>query len=121
MTIGRWTPVIIWAGVILASTSLPGQAVPPGPPGIDKAGHFLVYALLGILAIRAALAGRGAPMRTIAMTLAAVGAFAAVDEWHQGFIPGRFPDVADWIADVAGATVGIGSTALFTLRRSVRS
>ena len=121
MTVGRWTPTVVWAVVILVSTSLPGTAVPGGPPGIDKAGHFLVYAVLGMLAIRAALSGGARPLKRIAMTAAAVSLFAAVDEWHQGFIPGRFPEATDWLADVAGGVAGIGTAATFTLRRSARS
>ena len=121
MRMGRWTPVVVWAAVILVSTSLPAAAVPGGPPGLDKAGHFLVYGVLGLLAIRAAIAEGAPPMKAIALTVAAVSVFAAVDEWHQRFVPGRFPDVADWAADVAGATAGIGTMAIFTLRRSARS
>lgn len=121
MTVGRWTPVIAWATTILIATSLPSQAVPSGPAGIDKAGHFGVYAVLGVLAMRAALTARMAPVKRIVIVVAAASAFAALDEWHQGFIPGRYPDVADWVADVAGVTVGVGSMALFTFRRSARS
>jgi len=121
MTIGRWVPVIVWACVILVSTSIPSVPVPPGPPGLDKVGHFVMYAVLGLLAIRATWTGRSS-VRSMALTLAGVAAFAAIDEWHQGFLPPRQPEVADWVADVAGATVGIGSmAALFTLRRSARS
>jgi len=121
MTIGRWAPVVVWAAVILISTSLPGQAVPPGPPGIDKAVHFGAYAVLGVLGVHAAAGMRTAPVRTIVMVLLTTAAFAAIDEWHQGFIPGRYPDVADWVADVAGATIGVGTMALFTFRRPARS
>jgi VanZ family protein len=95
--------------------------MPPGSEGGDKIGHFAVYTVLGLLAVRAAMAHGGSWGRTVLLTLVAIAGFAALDEWHQGFIPGRFPDIADWVADVAGATVGVGSTALFTLRRSARS
>ena len=117
----RWAPVVAWATVILLSTSIPGPALPPGPPGSDKLGHFVMYAILGLLAIRAALAHQRGAARSAVLTLAAIGVFAAIDEWHQGLVPGRVPDVADWVADMAGATLGAGSTAFFTLRRSARS
>ena len=117
----RWGLVVAWAAVILLSTSIPGPALPPGPAGSDKLGHFVMYAVLGVLAIRAALAHGQRQGRTMAITLVAIAAFAAIDEWHQGLVPGRLPDVADWVADVAGATVGAGSAAIFTLRRSARS
>ena len=32
--------------------------------------------------------------------------FAAVDEYHQGWIPGRDPDWRDWIADTLGIACG---------------
>lgn len=117
----RWAPVVAWAAVILLATSIPGPALPPAPQGGDKLGHFAVYAILGLLAIRAAMAHGESWGRTMLLTLAGIAAFAALDEWHQGFIPGRFPDLADFVADVAGATVGAGSALLFTLRRSARS
>ena len=121
MMLRRWGPVILWAAIILVSTSIPGPALPAGPTGSDKAGHFVMYAVLGALAIRAGLAEGRRPTPTLALTLAAIALFAAVDEWHQGFVPDRMPEVADWVADVAGATVGAASTALLTLRRSARS
>ena len=117
----RWGPAVVWAAVILLSTSIPGPTLPPGPAGADKIAHFLAYGILGLLALRAALAHGGSWGRTIALTLAGIAMFAAVDEWHQGLVPGRLPDVADWVADMAGATFGAGSTMYFTLRRSARS
>ena len=114
MTRVRWIPVVLWAAIILTGTSVP--SVPDaGPPGSDKLVHFGMYAVLGLLAMRAAWEGGGP--RTIVMTLAGVALFAAVDEWHQHFIPTRSADMADWVADVAGATVGIGSLAALKLRR----
>lgn len=88
---------------MLTATSIPNLAM-PGPSGTDKVGHFLMYCMFGFLLQRAA-----APMRaprTLGMVLAGVAVFAALDEWHQGFIPGRAADVADFVADVAGAATG---------------
>jgi VanZ family protein len=44
------------------------------------------------------------------------------DELHQSFVPGRTPDVHDWIADTWGAAVAIGvlSAVAFALRRRTR-
>jgi VanZ family protein len=111
----RWVPVAVWAGVILIGTSAP--ATPgAGVPGLDKVGHFGMYAVLGLLALRATRPTERLG-RTMAVTLGAIAVFAAVDEWHQRLIPTRSAEVADWIADVAGATVGIGSMAALKLRR----
>ncbi len=34
-------------------------------------------------------------------------AYAATDEIHQIFTPGRVPDVADWLADTIGGFVAV--------------
>ena len=111
----RWIPVALWAGVILTGTSVPG--VPePGVPGLDKVAHFAMYAVLGLLTARAIRGGVARP-RAFLVALAAIAVFAAVDEWHQRLIPSRSAEVADWFADVSGATVGVGSFAAFKFRR----
>lgn len=33
--------------------------------------------------------------------------YAASDEYHQGFVPGRNADVMDWAADIVGLSAGI--------------
>lgn len=65
--------------------------------------HFLVYAVLGALLAWAARR-TGTPL---GIALAAGIAYAASDEWHQSWVPGRSSDVGDWIADALG--VGAGS------------
>jgi VanZ family protein len=32
--------------------------------------------------------------------------YGLVDEIHQAFIPGRFYELLDWVADIIGACVG---------------
>ena len=110
----RWIPVALWAGVILIATSIPNVPGPPAPAGIDKFVHLAMYAVLGFLALRA---GWDGTPRTLVVTLAAIAVFAAVDEWHQTYIPSRSADLADWIADVSGAMLGMGSLAALKLRR----
>lgn len=115
----RWTPLLVWVAVILTSTSIPDLSV-PGPPGTDKAGHFFLYGVLGILTLRAHW-DAGHPLRTMVVSLAGIAVFAAVDEWHQAFVPGRSADVADWFADITGGLFGLGAMAAFKLRRVPRT
>lgn len=61
--------------------------------------------MLAALCVRAMRLAPG--LREVALTLAALSLFGALDEWHQGFIPGRDPDSLDWIADTIGAAGGI--------------
>ena len=43
----------------------------------------------------------------IALAVSAV--VAALDETYQAMVPGRFPSVLDWVADVIGASIGSGA------------
>ena len=67
MTGARWIPVALWTGVILTGTSVPSV---PGPavPGLDKVGHFAMYAVRKPFAAATFAFGRnGFPVSTLAM------------------------------------------------------
>jgi VanZ family protein len=89
------------AALIVGASARPAIAGPK-VENFDKVAHFSVYGLLGTLACRV---GRGP--RAAVLGLVAVSAFGATDEWHQSFVPGRSPSVADWVADTLGATTAI--------------
>jgi VanZ family protein len=108
--------------VILVGTSIPGRELPqPGLPHVDKVMHFLLYAVLGFLLARAMRTpvqrprprfGAGA----LLAAFAAIALFAAADEWHQRWVPGRSTDILDWCADLAGGTLSLMLAALPTPR-----
>lgn len=109
MSRSPWLAVWGWAVAILVGTSIPGRQLPSSFPHADKLVHLALYGTLGLLVGRA-LALRGALGRGLVaalVALAAVALFAAFDEWHQDFIPGRSSDRIDWLADVVGATAGL--------------
>ncbi|MGZ8376714.1 MAG: VanZ family protein [Gemmatirosa sp.] len=106
----RWVPPAVWAAVVVISTSWPNPGVPDVGDG-DKVVHLLAYALLAWLIGRALPPLARAPRRLAAVLIALV-LFAALDEWHQSFIPGRSASVADWCADVAGIVLGLMTAAL---------
>ena len=107
----RWLPPALWTAVVLVSSSWPDPDVGPVPAGSDKVTHFLLYGVLGVLLGRAERGLLGLPLRFVG-TVAAVSAFAALDEWHQRFIPGRSASTGDWVADTLGALVGLLAVAL---------
>jgi VanZ family protein len=80
-------------------------------PGGDKTLHFLAYLGLSLL-LAAALArtwGGLAPSHYVGM-LAGLALYGVLDELLQ--IPvNRSADVADWLADVAGAATGLAAFA----------
>ena len=80
------------------------------PAGIsDKTGHLAGYFLLGALVARAIAAGEwsGYTWPTAATAWVFAAAYGVTDEWHQSFVPGRTPDVGDWMADAVGAAAGV--------------
>ena len=110
------------AAIFFASNQ---QDVPDLPGGLSGyTGHFLGYALLGVLAIRgfAGATWRGVTWRAAMWTVLLCAVYAVTDEWHQSVVPNRFLDPLDWLADVAGAVAGAGAVLVVAqLRRRRRS
>jgi UDP-2,3-diacylglucosamine pyrophosphatase LpxH len=79
------------------------------PPPWDKFAHASAFGALAFaldLALR--LTARSLPIYRRHLTvLALVALFAASDEWHQHFVPGRSCDIVDWLADLVGAILAL--------------
>jgi VanZ family protein len=43
--------------------------------------------------------------------------YGVSDEFHQRFVPGRNASIEDWVADVAGAAVGVAAAFAWRSRR----
>lgn len=114
MSARRWLPFACWAALVLTLTSIPNPNVPTIPGG-DKVAHAIMYGVLGALAAYA-LHGVRRPILVHGMALLGIALFAALDEWHQRFIPGRSADLADWMADVVGAAL-VFTFSIAALRR----
>ena len=99
-----------WAGLILVATSVPLADMGLRSPvrWADKGVHGLLYLVLGGL-VGVALAVRGrAGIGSWTLALLSLALFAALDEVHQLWLPGRAASAADWVADVVGGTIGLG-------------
>lgn len=105
----RWAPGAIWIAIIFVATSIPGSAFPSVAvvPGADKFVHAFLYSVLGFLLARSSRPVPGGNERSLIAVLCAIAVLAALDEWHQQWIPGRRADVTDWLADMAGAVAGV--------------
>jgi VanZ family protein len=110
-----WLPPVAWAGVLFLLSSLTSV---PGPdlPHVDKLGHFLAYAVLGLLLARAADASGWSLGVAV---LLGIG-YGISDELHQAFVPLREPSWADLAADAAGVVVAVLLYARWRERRSAR-
>ncbi len=106
----RWAPATAWAGVIFRLSAMQGSDL-PGAPG--WVGHLGVYTILGAL-VFTALDPSTPIRRRILLSVAVCSLYGVSDEFHQSFVPTRFPDPVDWLVDTAGAV--IGSTGAHILR-----
>jgi VanZ family protein len=99
--VSLWLPVVAWAALIFVLSSFETPDV--GSGGVDyvvrKLAHLMEYAVLGALLMRAT--GRELP----AFLLGAV--YAASDEVHQHFVPGRHATPVDVAIDAVGVAVGV--------------
>ena len=107
---GRWAPAVLWAVTLVVLTSWPNPGVPQVGQG-DKLVHALLYGILAWLVARAEPRWIASPTRA-APVFAALAAFAAADEWHQQYVPGRSASVDDWAADAVGAALALALAAV---------
>jgi VanZ family protein len=103
-----WLPVVAWAALIFALSSIPSLSSGLGVWDLvlRKAAHVTEYAILGALLVRAV--GRELPAFGIGV------AYAITDEIHQTFVAGRHGSPLDVLIDAGGIALGI---ALFAAAR----
>ena len=98
-----WLPVVVWAGVIFAFSSVPSLSTELGTWDtiLRKLAHLAEYAILGALLDRALRR----PQLVVAVALA--GLYAVTDEVHQLFVEGRHGSPLDVGIDTLGALLGV--------------
>ena len=96
-----WLPVVLWAGLIFALSSIPSLGTGFGTWDLvlRKVAHMAEYAVLGGLLQRAV--GR----EPLAILLGS--AYAVTDELHQSFVTGRQGAPLDWLIDTIGVVAGV--------------
>ncbi len=101
---GHWIPPIAWMGLIffLSSCADYPNLMPDRPDLQNVLGHITEYATLACLLARA-VDHLPRIKHAHLWTIGVVILYAASDEWHQTFIPGRHGDPLDWLVDVAAA------------------
>jgi VanZ family protein len=96
-----WLPVLAWAAVIFALSSIPSLSSGLGvwDTVLRKGAHITEYAVLGALLYRA--------LQREPQALAAGIAYAATDELHQHFVRGRHASPVDVAIDAVGLALGM--------------
>jgi len=105
---------MLWMGVILAVSSIPGQTLDGvGFTVKDSLAHFVEYAVLGFLAFRLLRAENRGVLAALCGAALLGALMGALDENYQRLIPGRMTSWADYLADLGGALFGAGVAALY--------
>jgi len=93
---------ILWMAIIWIISSIPSKDLPSFSMfGIDKLAHFGVYFVWGILVnLYLKTCGAGKKVYWIVYLMMLIA--AALDEYHQKYIPGRSVTVYDFMANAAG-------------------
>jgi len=96
-----WLPVVGWALVIFALSSVPhlGTGLGVWDTILRKLAHTSEYAVLGALLLRA--------VRRVEIAFALGVLYAVSDEIHQTFVRGRHGSPLDVAIDAVGVTVGL--------------
>ena len=110
--VARWAPVVAWAAVIFALSSIPslGTGLGTWDLVLRKLAHVTEYAVLGLLLARAL-----PDLPAVAWSLGV--AYAVTDEIHQTIVDGRHGAPLDVVIDAAGVLVGV--LALHAARRRI--
>lgn len=128
-----WISVLIWMGVIFNFSAQNAEESSSLSQGVSKilynflsslsgikidlnlfhillrqAAHFLVFFVLALLLINAFRISGFSFNRSALYTLLIAVIYAALDEYHQSFVPGRTAELKDVFVDSLGIISGLG-------------
>lgn len=107
--------------LLFIATHTPKSRLPLSLNIWDKAGHFGAYMLLAILVFAVVARRRWSWSARCWSVFGGLVVYGAIDEWLQGFIPGRQPDLLDFSANVLGIATGIAVYSVVVARFTQRS
>lgn len=100
--------VIAWMGILFWMSHQPSIDAPMLFVGQDKVFHAGIYGILGIFVLGTMPRPvEGYTSRQIRASVIIPSLYGISDEIHQSFVPGRNPDVWDWVADTTGALLAV--------------
>jgi len=104
-----YIPLAVYWLILFTATTLPVERL-PSVGFTDKVNHFIAYFILAVLVNLTLIYQRKfrllfekASIATIIICLF----YGALDEVHQMFVPGRFAETLDWVADASGTATAV--------------
>jgi VanZ family protein len=117
--IWRWGPAILVMSLIFVASGTPGSDLPrfgTFDMFAKKGGHMVGYALLSAAYFHALNNGRKITQWRFFIAILLAVLYAATDEIHQLFTPGRSPSIVDVGIDSIGSFIGLGLLCLIRMR-----
>lgn len=111
-----YTPLILYWILLAIATSIPTQNFPKFLTASDKVEHLLAYfglALLFSLTLHFQQKNKFLSKNFYFAAIIIISSYGLIDEFHQYFIPGRFFDMLDWLANFTGTLIGSSVTYFF--------
>lgn len=111
-----YIPLGVYWIILLTVTSTPKYFVPKIFELQDKIEHFIAYTILAILlnlTLHFQKKSLQLVIKSSLITFLIITIYAGIDEIHQIFIPGRYADIFDWLADTIGGLFGVYYTQIF--------
>lgn len=114
----RLVPVILCLITIYGLTDV--SVIPHGlnlnDRQISLIGHAFIYFALAVSVWRVLDIWDFDPWQRLVLAYCGAILFAVGDEWLQGFVPGRQPDLINVVVDAIGAAIGLVVVAILNLR-----
>jgi VanZ family protein len=117
----RFGPALVIMALIFLASNTPGSELPSFGIGdliVKKGGHMLGYALLAAAFYHALTNSKRSLHIYYIMSFCLTVMYAATDEWHQRFTPGRTPSIQDVGIDSIGGLIGLALLCLIHFRFS---
>ncbi|MFP4560555.1 MAG: VanZ family protein [Thiohalorhabdus sp.] len=122
---------VLWPSLYMALlfvlSSIPGTAAPEDgavlkaftwvPPTLQNFLHLPAYGLLAWLWLRPLTALPLGPKGIAGTAWILAMAYGVFDEWHQSWVPGRYPSATDLAVDGLGALTAVGLYLVLQPRR----
>lgn len=108
--LSSWIPVVAWAGLIFFLSSIPhlNSGLGVWDTILRKGAHIFEYMMLTVFLFRALHRTWKWTWQRYAMTAGTLAVlYAASDEFHQAFVPGRGPSVHDVLIDSIGVMIAL--------------
>ena len=106
----RWGPAILIMAIIFVASATAAAEIPEFGYWdffAKKGGHLLGYALLAAAYHYALYNGKRSGKLPVLLAIGLTALYAASDEFHQRFTPGRTPSLVDIGIDITGGLIGL--------------